>query len=71
MDEEEITTAVEGNDPKKALISLIHAKEGPGTAEPGLSAGGGAEPGQVSAALKGMSVRSLRQVGSQAVRCCL
>lgn len=62
VDEEEITTAVEGNDPKKALISIIQGKEGPGSgAEPAASAGGGAAAPAVSAALKGMSVRSLRQ----------
>jgi hypothetical protein len=58
VDEENITTAVEGSEPKKALISLIQiiqAKEGLGSLAEPTAAGDGV----VSAALKDMSVRSL------------
>lgn len=63
IDEEELTAAVEGNDPKRVLIGLIQAKElsatQPVLAEPAQQTGG-TEPA-ASSALKGMSVRSLRQ----------
>ena len=63
VDEDELAAAVEGNDPKRALISLIQAKEtppAPASAGEAASQIVGAEAG-TSSALKGMSVRSLRQ----------
>ncbi len=62
IDEDELTLAVEGNDPKRVLIGLIQAKEaaaGPAPAGDQAPQTGGAEPA-ISSALKGMSVRSLR-----------
>eukprot|EP01043_Picozoa_sp_COSAG02_P053124 COSAG02_NODE_5824_length_4012_cov_59.380199_2_plen_399_part_00 len=63
IDEDQLTLAVEGNDPKRVLIGLIQAKEaaaGPASTGDQASQTGGAEPA-TSSALKGMSVRSLRQ----------
>lgn len=61
--EDELTLAVEGNDPKRVLIGLIQAKEAvvaPASVSNQALQTGGAEP-PASSALKGMSVRSLRQ----------
>ena len=63
VDEDELTAAIEGNDPKRALISLIQAK-----GAPTIPASAGEAASQTvnvdaatSSALKGMSVRVLRQ----------